>query len=129
VRLASLVLLVGGLALPAQATEWLYCNDALNEVGAEMLLGQADRLYIDSFVLRHHDTVWASDVAVGPGEPTSLGQSFSEGNRFDADFVDGSGALLAELRLHYASEGELSTYGGTLRIVGKGAWAVSCPGS
>jgi hypothetical protein len=128
-RCFALAIALCGLVGPAAATEWLYCNDAANATGVEMLLGQADRLFIDSYILRHEDQVWASDVAVGPGEPTAISQSFNDVDRFDVDFVDGEGALLAELRLHFASEGDLATYGGTLRIVGRGAWAVSCPGS
>ena len=130
-KLRSLVaaLSFGALALPAQATEWLYCSDFLNGVGVEMLLGQADVLTIDSFTLRHEDQVWASNVSVGPGDPVRLGQAFAEANRLDADFLDNSGALLAQLRLHYASEQNMLVYGGTLRIVGRGAWVVSCPGA
>ena len=35
---------------------------------------------------------------------------------------------IAELRLFKAREGDAYAYGGTLRIAGQGAWAVSCSG-
>ena len=125
----ALVLSIGSLALPVQATEWMYCSDATNAVGIDMLFGQADTIYLDSFILRYEDQVWASNTAVGPGDPISAAQWFGDADHFDADFVDGGGALLAEVRLRSASEGELLADGGTLRIVGRGAWAISCPGA
>jgi hypothetical protein len=42
--------------------------------------------------------------------------------------MDAGYAKLAELRLFKASEGETYARAGTLRIVGMGAWAVSCEG-
>jgi hypothetical protein len=92
-----------------------------------MLVGQTEVLYIDSFTLRHEDQVWASNVSVGPGDPIRLGQAFATPERLDADFLDNAGALLAQLRLSHTAEGDMLVYGGTLRIVGKGAWVVSCP--
>ena len=115
-----------GAALPAAATEWIYCSDASQAVGVDLLFGQADTVFLDSFLLRHDDQVWASNTAVGPGDPISAAQWFGDADSFDGDFVDGGGALLAEVRIRYAREGDTQAAGGTLRIVGRGAWVISC---
>jgi hypothetical protein len=117
----------GGVALPAQATEWLYCRDESSTVTIGLLLGAMDVLAVAGITLSHDDTVWASDAAYGPGEPIAVGQGFEDATRLDVDFVDSAFSLLAQLRLSKASEGDQFAYGGTLRIVGRGAWAVSCP--
>lgn len=123
-------LLVAGLALlasPAAATEWVYCNDATNTVTAGLLLG-SEPMAVAGIVLSLNDKVWASAAAYGPGEPIGLGQGFENDTLFFADLVDGQSVKLAELRLTKASEGKAYVSAGTLRIVGEGAWAVSCEG-
>ena len=125
-------LLAAGLALlasPAAATEWVYCNDATSTVTVGLLLGQMDVIAVSAIILSNGDRVWASSAAYGPGEEVSLGQGFEDNNVLYVDLMDKDFGLLAQLRLMQVQEGDGPLiYGGTLRMPGQGAWAVSCEG-
>ena len=123
-------LLAAGLALlasPAAATEWVYCNDATNTVTTGLLLG-SEPMAVAGIIMSLNDKVWASAAAYGPGDPIGVGQGFENDLLFFIDLVDGESVKIAELRLTKASEGESYVSAGTLRIIGQGAWAVSCEG-
>jgi hypothetical protein len=76
------------------------------------------------------ELVWATDPAYGPGDPVSVGQAFETDAMILLDAVDpGVTSKIAELRLFKASEADLPVYGGTMRVPGHGAWAVSCSGT
>ncbi len=113
---------------PALATEWMYCGDRDSTVTVGLLLGAMDVLAVAGVILSHEDKVWASDVAYGPGEPVSVGQGFEDDTRLFVDLMDdGMVNVLAELRLMKAEEGDGPViHAGTLRLPGRGAWAVSC---
>lgn len=116
-------------ATPAAATEWLNCADRESVVTVSLLLGAMDVLSVSGIILSHEDTVWASAAAYGPGEPIVLGQGFEDAGHLAADFMDeNSEAVLAELRLAKAQEADALIYGGTLRLPGRGVWAVTCEG-
>jgi hypothetical protein len=125
------VLLAAALCLaasPAAATEWIYCSDTTSTVTVGLLLGATDVLSVSGIILSHDDNVWASAAAYGPGEPISLGQGFTDARHLSVDLMDGDFALLAELRLVKADEGTDFVQAGTLRLPGRGVWAVSCEG-
>ena len=87
-----------------------------------------DVLSIAGMTITVGEKVWATDPAYGPGDPTQVEQAFEDADTLRVDAVDGGTAKIAELRLFKTSEGEVSLYAGTLRIVGHGAWAVACTG-
>ena len=123
-----LAILLAGLSSPAFATEWVNCSDAGGAASFDFLAGEADVMFVASLTISVGDKVWASDVANGPGDPVQVGQSFADADSIRIDAVN-AGALVAQLRLFSASEGETGlVYAGTLRIPGSGAWAVSCSG-
>ena len=92
-----------------------------------MLLG-SERMAVAGIIMSFNDKVWASATAYGPGDPIALGQGFEDDTVFYADLVDDQARPIAELRLHKASEGEDYVTAGTLKILGQGAWAVTCEG-
>ncbi len=123
-----LAAVLGLTAGPAAATEWVYCSDATSTVTVGLLLGATDVLSVAGIVLSHDDDVWASAAAYGPGEPVSLGQGYADGERLYADLMDADFVKLAELRLVRAEEGTEIVQAGTLRMPGRGVWAVTCEG-
>lgn len=126
-RLATISLLGALLASPALATEWVYCSDAGGLASFDYLAGDGTGvLFIDAVTITTGERVWASDPANGPGEPVSIGQQFEDETTIVVDAMGDGFEKIAELRLFKTSEGESVVYGGTLRIVGSGAWAVSC---
>ena len=66
----------------------------------------------------------------GEGTLIVRGQAFEDDKTVLIDVMsEGMGAVVAELRVFKAMEGDAPTaMGGTLRIPGVGAWAVSCDG-
>lgn len=127
-RLALAAMLAGGLALPAQATEWLYCSDRDGAASIDLLLGAMDVAAVAGLTMSTGDQVWASHVEYGPGDPVTIGQAFETAGVLMIDIMDEAVAeKVAELRLFKADDGSgLVTYGGTLSISGHGAWAVGC---
>ena len=122
--IAALVMLS---ASPAMATEWVHCADANGAASFDYLAGNGTGvLQVSAVTVTSGEKVWASDPANGPGDPVSIGQAFENGDMVLVDAMDKDFAKLAELKLFKASEGENVTLGGTLRIVGQGAWTVSC---
>ena len=70
---------------------------------------------------------WATD-ATGE-QKIVVGQAFEDTEKLVVDFTDeGISSIVASLRLFKASEGEDYVTGGTLRVTGVGAWAVTCSG-
>lgn len=117
-------------ASPALATEWLNCSDRDGVASIDLLVGAMDVAAVAGMTISTGEQVWASHVEYGPGEPVTVGQAFENGDMLLVDAMDGAMAnKVAELRLFKADEGdEAPAYGGTLRIIGHGAWAVSCSG-
>jgi hypothetical protein len=133
IRQAALVAVISGglcgLATPSLATEWVNCADAAGAASFSYLAGSLDALSIVGLNISVGDTVWASDVVYGPGDPVAVGQAFATGDTVLIDaYTPDMVSLLAQLRLFKADEGDSYVQGGTLRLPGFGAWAVSCSG-
>lgn len=128
-RFAAGVIALAGLSSPAFATEWVNCADAQGGASFDLLLGRVDVISIAGMTITVGEQVWASDVAYGPGDPVVVGQAFETPDMIFVDVVHpGVTTKIAELRLFKTSEGDAFVYGGTLRVPGHGAWAVSCSG-
>lgn len=128
-RLAASAAALCLLASPALATEWLNCADRDGAASVDLLLGAMDVSAVAGITVSTGDQVWASHVEYGPGDPIAVGQAFETPDLLMVDVMDAAlAAKVAEVRLFKASEGDLFAYGGTLRIAGYGAWAVSCSG-
>lgn len=117
------------VASPALATEWVHCADPSGEASFDFLESNGlGVLAISGLNISAGEKVWASDVAYGPGDPVSVGQAFEDAESVRIDAMDGDFVKVAELRLFKSTEGDTYVSAGTLRIVGMGAWAVSCEG-
>lgn len=129
IRLAAIAVSLCGLATPSLATEWVNCASPDGGASFDFLVGTTDVLAIAGMTITVGEKVWATDPAFGPGDPTSVGQAFETDTMVLIDAVDPAVTTkIAELRLFKAAEAELQAYGGTLRIPGHGAWAVTCTG-
>ena len=119
---------VAALALssPALATQNIICANA---GGAEidLLVGTLPGLSILRAIYSAGEEDWSTEPAVVPGTQVHLSQAFSNDEAIMVDFVDDQYMdTVAELRLFRGREGEFIVLGGTLRIVGAGAWVVDC---
>ncbi|MDB5542738.1 MAG: hypothetical protein JWQ89_4465 [Devosia sp.] len=134
IRLAAIApIAIGGLcglATPSLATEWINCASPDGGASIDILVGTTDVIAVAGMTITVGEKVWATDPAYGPGDPVSVGQAFEDAEAIRIDAVDPNVTTkVAELRLFKATEDEAATiYGGTLRIPGHGAWAVSCTG-
>ena len=126
---AAIVAAVAALATPSYATEWVSCSDPQGEASFDFLAGALDVISIAALTISAGEQVWASDAANGPGDPVAVGQAFEDADTIVVDAMDPNFTTrIAELRLFKATEGDKHVLGGTLRIPGHGAWAVSCTG-
>lgn len=129
IRLAAIAVSLCGLATPSLATEWVNCASPDGGASFDFLVGTTDVLAIAGMTITVGEKVWATDPAFGPGDPTSVGQAFETDTMVLIDAVNPAVTTkIAELRLFKAAEADLQAYGGTLRIPGHGAWAVTCTG-
>ena len=127
--LRLLVTLAALAATPAFATEWVDCADAGGAASFDYLAGDGlGVLAINQLNVSVGEQVWASSAASGPGDPVSVGQAFEDESSVRIDAMDKDFVKIAELRLFKAAEGDDYVSAGTLRIMGKGAWAVTCEG-
>ena len=125
--LRTLVFIAALAATPALATEWEHCADAGGAASFDYLAGdELGVLAVSELTVSAGEKVWASDPANGPGDPVKVGQAFEDDHTISIDAMDKDFVKIAELRLFKTSEGDASITAGTLRIVGQGAWAVSC---
>ncbi len=125
-RLLAASALVMALSVPAQATEWLICA-AGEEASFSVLIGSLGIGTATDFEVSAGGKSWSTKD--GQGTPIVKLQAFEDETMLMADVAAADlGAVVAELRVFKASEGESSAYGGTLRVLGVGTWAVSCEG-
>ena len=95
---------------------------------ANILVGMVDVLSIARAKVEAGGKKWATD-ADGRRRDLRVGQAFEDADKIVVDFTDdGVSSIIASLRLFKASEGDDYVTGGTLRITGVGAWAVTCSG-
>jgi hypothetical protein len=118
-----------GLATPAQATEWIDCGDAANEVNLGFLLGGLDFSQVSGTHLRIGDDWWSDRPSLEPGKPLAIGDFFFDWKLLKATVVDENREnVLAELHVVLTSSETFDAKGGVLTVPGKGAWVVSCEG-
>ena len=118
-------LLLAGAAGPAPATETLVCATADGGPQVAMLMGSLDVVSIVTASIEHDGKRWASDAE--GAMKIIVGQAIEDSAQLVVDFTDeGLSAKVAELRLAKASEEGMVAAGGTIRLPGVGAWAVSC---
>ncbi len=125
-RLAAIGAVMIAAALPAKATEWLICADG-GKASINVLLGNMNVIAIDTIQIEVGQKKWSTR---GEGAiPITKGQAFETADQILLDVTDDSeDAIVAQLRLFKATEGDEYVSGGTLRVVGEGAWAVTCSG-
>lgn len=125
-RLAAIAGLVILGTAPASATDWLICSDG-GKASISVLAGSLGIGSATDFKVSAGDRTWSTTP--GEGSPIVKGQAFETGAMLFADVMTPDmAATVAELRLFRASEGDTVAAGGTLRVPGEGAWAVSCSG-
>ena len=121
----SAALALAFLSTPVHATEWLECDGG--DAHVALLLGATDFLSISAVRLRAGEAYWVSDPVYGEGAIVTVGQGFEDEQMLVVDLFDEAVAdRVAELRLFKAEEGDQRVYGGTIRVNGEGAWAMSC---
>jgi hypothetical protein len=126
-RLAAFMALGAALcASPAAAAQWMSCTDAVGEASFDYFIADGAEFSVSAITVTAGERVWASDPANGPGDPIRVGNVYDD---VTLSFVDATDELLnkvAELKVFKITEADNTVYGGTLRIVGVGAWVVSC---
>lgn len=120
---ASLLVAVGS----AGATGSIECADAAGEASVSLTIGSLPVLSVVGATIEADGMRWSLD---GAGEGAiAVGQAFQEADAIRVDFTDPNvESVVAALRLFSAHEGRHSAMAGTLRIAGRGAWALSCIG-
>ena len=125
-HLAAVAVMLAAAATPAGATEWLICSDG-GKALMSVLLGNMQVIAVDTIRIEVGKKNWSTRA--GEGTPITKGQAFETASQMLIDATDAANdAIVAELRLFKASEGEDDVAGGTLRVAGEGAWAVTCEG-
>ncbi len=125
-RLAAIGFLVIATAVPAQATEWLNCTDG-DKASFNVLLGNMNVIAVDTIDVEAGGKKWSTRNT--SATPITKGQAFETADQIYIDVTDDKmDAIVAQLRLFKASEGEDYVSAGTLKVTGIGAWAVTCSG-
>jgi hypothetical protein len=130
-RLALIAIMAGVAATPASATEWIDCTaTGGGDASFNFLTGASNELAIAGLTIAVGKDSWSSNPAFGAGTDVGVGQAFEDADSIRVDAIDEKGgARIAELRLFKAQDGDSDEVdAGTLKIVGHGAWAVSCVG-
>lgn len=118
-----LAALLATLPLPALAGEGLMCFGEGINVHLPMA-GGVGFMPLGA-VIDVNGTVFSTDPA--QGTEIGVSEAFSGNHRIQIDFADANYEnVVAELRLFWTEEESDPVYGGTLKIVGLGAWAVHC---
>ena len=123
--LAVLVVIAG--ASPAAATGTVECEAPGDGASLMMTIGSLPVLGVVHLEFTVEGQTWSTgdvgDVAI------SIGQAFRDGERWLIDATDRNiESVVAEIRLNEAVEGGDMALAGTLKILGSGAYAVSCIG-
>ena len=125
-RLAAIGVLLTALAVPAKATEWLNCSDG-DKASFNVLLGNLNVIAVDAIEVEAVGKKWSTRG--GDATLIAKGQAFETADQIYIDATDSNvDAIVAQLRLFKASEGEDYVSAGTLRMPDIGAWAVTCSG-
>jgi hypothetical protein len=125
-RLVAIGVLVIAAAAPARATEWLNCSDG-DKASFNVLLGNMNVIAVDTVKVEAGGKKWSTRG--GDATPITNGQAFETADQIYIDVTDDKmDAIVAQLRLFKAGEGDDYVSAGTLRVAGIGAWAVTCSG-
>jgi len=125
-RLVAVGFLLIAIAGPAKATEWLNCSGG-DKVSFNVLLGSMNVIAVDTIEVEAGGKKWSTRG--GDSTLITKGQAFETADQIYIDVTDDKfDAIVAQLRLFKASEGEDYVSAGTLRVAGVGAWAVTCSG-
>jgi hypothetical protein len=125
-RLAAFGFLMIATVAPAKATEWLNCSDG-DKASFNVLLGNMNVIAVDTIEVEAGGKKWSTRDA--GATPITKGQAFETADQIYIDVTDDKmDAIVAQLRLFKASEGEDYVSAGTLKVTGVGAWAVTCSG-
>jgi hypothetical protein len=114
---------LASLSFPSVAGEGLMCFGE----GINVHLPMAGGIGLSPLgaVIDVNGDVWSTDAA--QGTEIRVSEAFSGNHRIEIDFADPEyQQVVGELRLFWTEEESDPVYGGTLKIVGKGAWAVYC---
>jgi len=114
-------------ATPAAATGTVECEAPGGGANLMMTIGSLPVLGVVHLEFTVDGHTWSTgnvgDVAI------SVGQAFRDGERWLIDATDRNiESVVAEIRLNEAVEGGDMALAGTLKILGSGAYAVSCIG-
>jgi hypothetical protein len=125
-RLAAIGFVLIAAAGPAKATEWLNCSDG-DKASFNVLLGNMNVIAVDTVEVEAGGMKWSTRG--GDATLITKGQAFETPDQIYIDVTDDNvNAIVAQLRLFKANEGEDYVSAGTLRVAGVGAWAVTCSG-
>ncbi|HUV32350.1 MAG TPA: hypothetical protein VMW31_02160 [Devosiaceae bacterium] len=123
-RFALLAAAAALWATPAFATGTLQCS-GVPDVEVSIGLGHMPVLSPISATIDVAGQRWST--AEADGTPIRIGQAYGDETRMLYDFTDENvNEIIARLRLVLSREGRDVAVGGTLQVVGLGAWAVTC---
>jgi hypothetical protein len=126
VVLASLGL-IALIAGPAGATASIGCASEDDGVSFDLTMGNLPVLAVVGAFISVGDRKWST--LEGEGEQVIAGQAFGGTDDMRIDLTDPNvERVVAEIRLWRAMEEDDYALGGTLRVPGVGAWAVTCVG-
>lgn len=112
----------------ANATEWMHCGDAGDEVQLGFLLGGLDFTQVSGLTLRIGTEQWTDSPAYGPGKPLALGDYFFDWKILNATVDENHETVLAELRVVLIESENDIAKGGVMHVPGKGVFVVACDG-
>jgi hypothetical protein len=111
---------------PSFAGFGLFCEGP-EGISANIPLGGGVGLHPLGAEIKVGTSTWTTEEGVANTIQIIPAQSASVDNRLYLDFADPNyEGVVAEIRLFWAEEETDPIYGGTLRVAGQGAWAISC---
>ncbi|TKT79307.1 hypothetical protein [Aquamicrobium sp. LC103] len=120
---ASILLACAG---QASATASIGCAAADDRASFDLTIGNVPVLAVVGAEIDAAGETWS---LAGNERSIRVGQAFETPGEMRIDFTDANvEAVVAEIRLFKAAEGDDAAMAGTLKIAGKGAWAVTCVG-
>ena len=118
------------LSAPAAwATGTIACTGADGaDASVFLLIGRVPVLAVLRAEIEAEGTVYATDPPDGADAVRiAFGQGFTDANRVVADFTDPNiEEIVISLRLERAFEDKAGAEAGIVRVVGEGAWPVTC---
>jgi hypothetical protein len=123
---AIAAVILAASAAPSLASFGLMCEGP-DGVIASIPLGGGVGLHPLGAEIKAAGQTWTTEEGVSGTIEMAPAQSAEVGNQLYIDFADPNfEAVIAEIRLFWAMEGDEPVYGGTLRVAGHGAWPITC---